>query len=133
MRKVWIFAALAMTGCAPVQTTPSAPFDYGAPIDIVDAEKDAKSLMTGHLKDPYSAMWDCNKQMFRGSLGSGRLWGNGSEEYHGWILECNINAKNSYGAYAGVTSYQFLFTNGTLVRAAIVGLDFGATQVIYSR
>ena len=131
MRYFWLTAIL-LGGCATAPQSSPLPIDYGSEVSLEDAEAKAHALMNGYLKDPYSAHWDCVKYVARGSLGSGRLWGDGAEDYHGWVLECLINAKNSYGAYIGPQAYQFLFRNGDLDRAAIVGLGMGATQVIFS-
>lgn len=31
-------------------------------------------------------------------------------------MNCNVNAKNSYGGYVGAKPYAFTFRNGSLVR-----------------
>lgn len=127
-------AFLLLTGCATAPPPmPSAPIDYGEPLEVENAVDQAKAMMNGFLKDPYSAVWRCADTMHKGMLGSGRLWGAGSEDLYGWVLDCEVNGKNSYGAYSGASHYQFLFRQKVVFRIAEVGLGMGATRVIYSR
>jgi hypothetical protein len=43
----------------------------------------------------------------------------------GWILPCDIDGKNSFGAYQGPQKFGFLFVENELVRAAQYGHNGG--------
>ena len=120
-------------GCVEAPTYEQASTaDYGSSITQQDAEVQAKALMEGRLKDPYSAMWQCSDPQ-KGFLGDGKAWG--SVSYYGWVLICSINSKNSYGAYIGGQEYHFLFINGQLRRVALMSSErgFATQQIIYNQ
>ena len=100
--------------------------DYGDPIEKDAAEDQVKNLMATHLKDPTSAIYDCQLSG-QGYIGSGMAWG-GSTAY-GWTMTCDINGKNSFGAYAGAQRYIFVFRSGSMIRAAL--MQGMAMQIIY--
>ena len=85
-----------------------------------DAQNAAHTLMVGYLIDPQAAKWECG-QIQKGTMSSGKI-GDYSE---GWILPCDIDGKNKFGAYQGPQKYGFLFINSELVRAAQYGHNGG--------
>lgn len=128
MKTYQVSLLLLLAGCVEVPTQQQVTTEYyGDPIEQADAEGKAKVLMHGLLKDPESAHYECVLSG-KGWLGSGKAWG-GIVEY-GWLLSCSINARNSYGAYAGVEKYAFLYRNGILRRA--VHATGGGVAVVYS-
>lgn len=131
-----MFAILVpfFSGCVsngPRSYQEAASQDYGEEVAQTVAEDSAHAVMNGLLKDPTSAIWQCRPPE-RGWIGSGMI---GGQTLYGWILVCAVNAKNSYGAYAGAQEYHFLFRGPTLYRAAIFeGSGILATQqVVYNR
>lgn len=121
-----------VAGCAPVSTTQVMPDAYyGDAPSAEDAQTQAKALLQGMLKDPYSAHWMCHP-MKQGQLGDGKAFGSALT---GWLLPCEVNAKNSYGAYAGAVPYVFLFRDGRLRRAVEISRNmagqYGPQRVIF--
>jgi hypothetical protein len=91
-----------------------AKADYGAPISQAEAEAKASAFLKRHLKDPDSAKIEW------GTVQTGWIRDapiNGGQLRFGYVLDANINAKNSYGAYSGYKPYKFLFFNSSLVSA----------------
>lgn len=130
--RLLIVALLLLAGCAPVSTTQIAPDAYyGEAPGEDDAQSQAKALMQTKLKDPYSAQWTCHP-MKQGQLGDGKAFGRAMT---GWLLPCEVNAKNSYGAYAGAVPYVFLFLDGRLRRAVEISRNmagaYGPQRVIF--
>lgn len=108
-------AALSLTACASMGPPSQAQIqsaDYGNPITQEQAEKRAKFALGLMLKDPESARWDCTP-VYRGWLKSSVL--DGGVFYAGYRLDCQVNAKNSYGGYTGAKPYMFMFHNMELV------------------
>jgi hypothetical protein len=111
------FACLSLTvvallaGCASTPITPEqiAQGDYGAPPS--DHEAYLKSYFEGVLKDPYSAVYRFGKP-YKGYLTKAPIAGGGIDQF-GWLVEVDVNAKNSYGGYTGMKPYMFFYKNGT--------------------
>lgn len=125
---------LLLTGCAPVSTTQTdATAYYGDAPGVEDAQTQARAMMQSKLKDPYSAQWVCHP-MQKGQLGDGKAFGSAMT---GWLLPCEVNAKNSYGAYAGAVPYVFLFRDGRLRRAVELSRNmagaYGPQRVIFDQ
>jgi hypothetical protein len=66
---------------------------------------------------------------------SGKGWLDGGRQpQYGWVMICNINAKNSYGGYTDAERFGFVFRDGELHRGSkLLGsfLGSGVTQVVY--
>lgn len=114
--------AAVMTMVAGVAACASSPTveqqlaaDYGAPIGQEEAEASAKQFLAGRLKDPYSAVYECGP-VTKGYVQSAPMVG--QKMQFGWLLDCAVNAKNSFGAYGGAKPYQFLFRDGVLIHAS---------------
>ncbi len=118
----------ALGGCLDMPTQQQvSEADYGDPIaQQEEAEAQAKEAMQYVLKDAASAIYKCQLGG-KGWMGSGKAWG--GYNVYGWLLVCDINAKNSFGAYAGFERYGFIFHDGRLKRAALFS-DM-AMQIVY--
>lgn len=107
------FALLVIGGCAggPPTQEELAKADYGTPISQEDAQERALEFLKRVLKDPDSAKIDWSP-VSPGWWREAPVHG-GSLKF-GYILNANINGKNSYGAYIGNKPYRFIFFNRTL-------------------
>lgn len=114
-------------GCVPEPTYEEiSNFDYGSAISQSSAEQKAKDFLSRKLKDPSSAQyqWD--------NVYSGYKYSRVSKKRDvGYLLEGNVNSKNSYGAYTGFKPYWFIFYNGRIksVYAQIPLTSGGATYM----
>jgi hypothetical protein len=117
LRRNWegvkrLLVVLSLTACATMPTQKEIDkADYGSPISQDLAEAKAKEFLSGYLKDPMSATYQW-KAVYQG-------WFKGFRRatVYGYILDGNINAKNSYGGYVGASPFRFVFRNGELVSA----------------
>jgi len=114
LRYFAIALMLILNACAsgPPTQAELVSADYGASISQGDAVAKAKQFFSRYLKDPLSAQFE---------------WGNvqpgwwrhapihGGGLVFGYVLEVNVNAKNSFGAYTGFRPYAFVFKNGIIV------------------
>lgn len=101
-----LLAAVVLTivGCAPFQQLPS-DFDFGAPPE--GYEQTAKSYFYRVLKDPQSAMYEFSPPYpAYENLGLAQGGGIG---WAGYVVDVRINAKNSYGGYAGWQTFRLYF------------------------
>lgn len=71
----------------------------------------AKDYLQRHLKDPTSAQTEVIRGPRYGGIGN---WANG--EWIGWAVCINVNAKNSYGGYAGAKPFLFIFDERGLLK-----------------
>ncbi len=97
--------ALFLAGCGKPSSEEIASLNYGPyPHNY---ERIVLAYMNQILKDPVSARYSefsSPRQFYVGNFGKIR--------YHGWIVCFTVNAKNSYGAYAGSQPYFLLIRNG---------------------
>jgi hypothetical protein len=93
-----------------------AAADYGRvifPSECVEiAEKKIKPMM----KDPYSAMF-AHQECYKGF--AKRVPVLGLPLHFGYIQNGTVNAKNSFGAYAGASIYQTVIKNGEVLRYCV--------------
>lgn len=110
------FALAVISGCAggPPSQEELTKADYGTPISQEDAQARALEFLKRVLKDPDSAKIDWSP-VSPGWWREASAHGGGLK--FGYILNANINGKNSYGAYIGYKPYRFMFFNGTLTSA----------------
>lgn len=115
---IGIVMVLGLVGCAtaPTQTelvnycsdkVGSRPDNY---------EEIVKEYFSTILKDPYSAVYrfgDVAPGWGKNSSLHGAL--TDSNIHCGWMVFVGVNAKNSYGGYAGEKMYRLLLENGRVV------------------
>jgi len=112
-----ILALASLGGCALAAQKPTmeqfAAADYGAEISQHDCERIAREIISGRLKDPYSAQFTfgtCQK----GYEQSVPIMG--LPVAFGYYIEGTVNAKNSFGGYVGAKKFTLLMKNGRGVR-----------------
>jgi hypothetical protein len=110
-------AALCLMGCAntPPSDSEVAAIGYGAPLTI-DYQAAVKAWFFHYLKDPISAQY-----VFQGSpqpLSERTGFVNGHQVIAGYQVTVQVNAKNSYGAYIGFSTYYFLFRNNQIINVS---------------
>jgi hypothetical protein len=115
------FPLLLLSACAsgPPTREELLSADYGSPIAQQDAEARAKEFLKEYLKDPASAIYEWNP-VYNGWVREAPLSGGGLK--FGYLLDGNINAKNSYGGYTGFAPYQFFFHNGNIINVLEYGV-----------
>lgn len=107
-----VVSGLIISGCA---TAPSADkiasADYGSPISTAEAAQLATDYMKRTAKDPYSLMVEC------GDVTRGWTQNKISSRsfFAGYLIDCSVNGKNSFGAYVGARNYRFSIHNGQIV------------------
>jgi hypothetical protein len=112
------FALLLLAGCAYGPTPEQLQAaNYGTEPDQEFVEQEAKDMFEGYLKDPESARYQF-APVYRGWIFTDRF--EGSKLYTGYVLDVNVNAKNSYGGYTGYSLYRLVFQNGRIIRAVSV-------------
>lgn len=110
---VIVASAMILVGCATAPTLEKiAAADYGSPISTEEAAQLASSYMKARAKDPYSLRVEC------GDVTKGWTQNKFSSRsfFAGYLIECSVNGKNSFGAYVGARNYQFAIHNGSVVR-----------------
>jgi hypothetical protein len=94
-----------------------------------DAQRQAFEFLKRVLNDPDSASIDWSS-VSPGWIREASFHGGGLK--FGYVLNANINAKNSYGAYIGYKPYKFMFFNGTITSVyAEQELDTGYNRTSY--
>ena len=103
-----LVACLLFAGCAtsPIQSLPVG--DCG-PVPK-NADVIARAYILSSLKDPDSAQFR-NGVLRKGWVRDGLLYG-GAYRF-GWIYSVDLNAKNSYGGYAGYEEQHIFIHNGS--------------------
>lgn len=106
--------AFALAGCAAAPTQQQInSADYGYSIYQADAEVLVKQFFESVLKDPESAKYRFG-EVYRGYMVGSAFEGRKLEA--GYLIDVNVNAKNSYGGYTGGKPYKFLIRSGKLIR-----------------
>ncbi len=103
--------AALLSGCVTASALRSA--DYGPMPKQEDAKKQAITYLESILKDPDSARYQF-VSLRKGWLKDGGISG---KLHAGWMLDVQVNAKNSFGGYTGWETYRLLFVNGRLYNA----------------
>jgi hypothetical protein len=102
-----------LAGCTT--STPSndqlTSADYGAAISQEIAEVKAKDFFERYLKDPGSATYKW-RTVARGWLRRPII--DGGALSFGYIMDVQVNAKNSFGGYVGFKPYKIVFFNGAV-------------------
>ena len=115
---------VGLTGCATATLQEIQSADFGAVPENYQAS--IQGLMSSSLKDPESARYKFEVPV-KGFSRDGFL--NGGKKHFGWFVPTSINAKNSYGAYAGEESYVFFFFEGMILDVT-EGLKYGMAKYI---
>ena len=116
MRLIAIMAlsALLLSGCASPPTQQDIQSaDYGASVYQADAENATKIFFGNRLKDPESARYSFGN-IYKGYIVGSRVQGRKLEA--GYLLDVNVNAKNSYGGYVGAKPYKVLLHNDKVIQ-----------------
>lgn len=89
--------------------------NYGSQITQEEAQAQARAFMKTYLKDPMSAQydWDTLKPAWIHMVPTAF-----NPRVYGYALEALVNAKNSYGGYAGFTPFRFFYRDGQLKQVA---------------
>jgi hypothetical protein len=99
---------LVLQGC--LHQPPSAPHftveDYGPP--PVRHEEVIKQFFDVTLKDPFSAQYRFQEPTQAYNY---KTFVDSEPSNPGWLVNVEVNAKNSYGAYIGWKRYAFLIKN----------------------
>lgn len=120
MKNTILFLALAvLTGCAglaPITDEDIRGANFGAKPSKNEANTRIKSYLNNTLIDPDSVKLSCS-DVYKG-------WA--KENYvtdspkFGYIVVCNVNAKNRFGGYTGAKEYVYIF-NGNFFQSYEVG------------
>ncbi len=97
---------MLMSGCVAKPTPEQlARADYGE--YPTNYERIVKEFMVECLKDPDSAQYKF-KAPYKGYVCKPPIQGGGVDKF-GWLVDVQVNAKNSYGGYTGYKRYLFIF------------------------
>lgn len=124
MKIIMILGAMIilLNGCATIPTQKEISIaDYGTPISQKDAEIKALNFLKQNLKDPDSAKIEW-KEIKKGWMREAIIYGH--KLLFGYILEANVNAKNSYGGYIGYKLFTFVFFNDSIISVYKEGESF---------
>jgi len=103
---------LLLYGCATAPSQSLSEEDYGPlPENYKEAVKEYFDL---RLKDPETAKYRNWKGPYKGYSRKAPALGGGIEDI-GYIVEVEVNARNSFGGYNGYKHYRILLVNGKAV------------------
>jgi hypothetical protein len=109
-----------IAGCAPMMGSAGvnwAAMDPGRAPDYETAKARARDAILGTLKDPDSAQFRNSTPLFKTLYNFGMASIGNSEPL--WAMCIEVNAKNSYGGYAGYQSWLVKFRNGQPVHGEL--------------
>jgi len=117
----YLALTLALAGCATYETPHLTPADWGPAPSAASYEPAIKTYFEDLLKDPDSARFRFGPPL-RAYQQYGALSGQaGKVKWVGYILQVNVNAKNSFGGYTGYKRYDVLLNNTGSVHAITPG------------
>lgn len=119
-RILCIVYAFALTGCASGFQRPTQNTYYGNPPQAY--EQTIKSSFEQTLKDPESARYRIGKPV-KAYRNTGLFYG-GNISWSGYLVDVQVNAKNSFGGYVGFKPYIVLFSEERIFKVLEGGLDF---------
>lgn len=117
MKKYFIYAAvILLSACGSMNVSRDAMMNanYGIRPSNAEAVASARGYFEQILIDPDSLRLRCNESIRKG-------WARDSmydTPIHGYLLRCDVNAKNRFGGYTGAKDYV-LVLNGTRVLFAL--------------
>jgi hypothetical protein len=111
MKKIFIASTLVLSiflvGCANT-VKPINQVQYYSKPSKEEAMDKINGYLKNHLIDPYSAQIRCSDV-----TDEAWIWkGVGYDTDYGYLVICQVNSKNSFGAYAGAERFVFRF-NGS--------------------
>ncbi len=99
------FVCITLLGCAAPTLKPKSEVSFGPKPTEEQAMEKIRMYLASNLIDPMSAMIRCNKPS-----DEGWVWrGPGFDIKYGYLVQCDVNAKNRFGGYVGATRYVFRF------------------------
>jgi hypothetical protein len=113
-----IAIALLVTACASAFQRPEPTADYGSPPQ--GYEEAIKARFEQVLKDPESARYRFGRPV-KAYTNEGLAYG-GKVSWVGYLVDVQVNAKNSFGGYVGFKPYMVFFAGDRVVRH-IVGTE----------
>jgi len=117
---VVLIGTLLFTGCGK---QPEKNADFGTPPSEKVYKQEIKKYFDSTLKDPYSAKYRYFKPL--------RSFVPGREGYwQGWAVVVHVNAKNSYGGYAGKKLYIVTF-KGNKIHSVYDDLSVFDSRSVY--
>ena len=110
MKNIYLLiTAAAISGCVSLAPTSQELQAQNYPekpsMNAIKSAVAEYEIKYGTLKDPYSAQFQC------GNPRKGGAWTaatSPSGKHYGYIVQCVVNAKNSYGAYTGPEEKYYL-------------------------
>lgn len=107
------FISILLSACAsgPPTKKELADANYGSAITTEEAKEKAENFLSDRLKDPNSAQYQWGN-IYQGWIRHAPI--HGGDLLFGYILDVNVNAKNSFGGYVGFKPYRFVFYNGNI-------------------
>ena len=103
---ILILALVMLVGCATPPPEKVAALDYGElPADWQQLTIDSYKRT---LKDPDSAKFYFERAPFKGYTRKFPFAGGGIDKA-GWVIQFELNAKNSFGGYVGPQYYRVLY------------------------
>lgn len=110
--------AVLLTACASAFQRPDASANFGNPPQ--GYEEAIKAHFDQVLKDPESARYRFSRPI-KAYTNEGLAYG-GKVSWVGYLVDVQVNAKNSFGGYVGFKPYMLLFS-GNSVGSKIEGSD----------
>jgi len=118
MKRAFVCTAIAVGVCGCALVPPVGP--DGKPLTLNDvgpypSDPDGviRAWMTPTLKDPYSAVYGRRSQGV--AVVVPRSVMDGTKGGAGWMFCFEVNAKNGYGAYAGMQAYWVLINENRVI------------------
>jgi hypothetical protein len=114
---IFVFVVI-LNGCASALKHPSSTANFGS--QPQNYEQAIKSYFEVILKDPDSAKYRFSAPV-KAYGNEGLIYG-GDVSWLGWLVDVDVNAKNSYGGYTGAKQYMVFF-KGDRVFKHVKGRD----------
>ncbi|MCK9455360.1 hypothetical protein [Sulfurimonas sp.] len=108
----YIVVALLLSACAGAFQRPGPSVNYGNPPQ--GYEEAIKVHFKQVLKDPESANYRFGKPV-KAYTNEGMVYG-GKVSWVGYLVDVQVNAKNSFGGYVGFKPYMLLFDGNNIVK-----------------
>jgi len=107
-----ILTILLLGGCAGAFKRPDPSADFGPPPQ--NYEQAIKDYFEVILKDPESARHRFGTPQ-KAYANEGLAYG-GDVSWYGWLVDVDVNAKNSFGGYTGGKPYMVFFKGDRVIK-----------------